>query len=198
MNGIEEVLGLQQDKSPLKDMFLRWQCRVRQICMREMQGRPDAGIIAEATPEGADRPLGDIITVLNRIPAFSRTPEFKHMFLKTHDPAQRRNKALEFFSETYFQKHREFSDILTATFMPQSQGAKTLIEASGCSLVFDAYGQRFELQCRTRELMSGEPLYQATYWHNLLFNPNLNPNTMILAFAPQWDRCTADPKPAGG
>ncbi|WP_136659611.1 hypothetical protein [Nitratireductor sp. XY-223] len=198
MNRIEEVLGLRQDDNPLRDMFLRWQCRVRQISMREMQGRPDAGIIAQATPDGADRPLGDIITVFNRIPAYSRTPEFKHMFLKTHDPAQRRDKALQFFSETYFQKHREFSDILTATFMPASPGARQLVAASRCDLVFDAFGQRFTLDCRTRELGRGEPLYQATYWHNLLFNPNLNPDTTILAFAPQWDRCSADPQPAGG
>ena len=198
MSGLQDVLGLEMERHPLRDMFVKWQCRVRQICMREMQGRPDAGAIATVTPAGADASLGDIITVLNKAPLHSRTPEMRHMFLKTNDPAQRRDKALEFFSETYYQKHREFSDILTATFVPDSAGAAKLVNAGTCDLAFDAYGQVFNLHCETRALDAGDPLYQATYWHNLLFNPNLNPNTVILAFVPRWDASRADPGPAGG
>ena len=198
MSGLQEVLGLKQERHPLRDMFVKWQCRIRQICMREMQGRPDAGVIAEVAPAGADTALGDIITVLNKAPLHSKTPEMRHMFLKTHDPAQRRDKALEFFSETYYQKHREFSDVLTATFVPDSAGAAQLVAAQECTLHFEAYGQSFTLQCETRALGAGDPLFQATYWHNLLFNPNLNPNTVILAFEPMWDTSRADPGPAGG
>lgn len=198
MSRLPEMIGLEQERSPLRDMFVKWQCRIRQICMREMQGRPDAGVIAEVTPASVNAPIGDIITVLNKAPLYSKTPEMRHMFLKTNDPAQRRDRALEFFSETYYQKHREFSDILTATFAPQSPGAAQLVGAATCTLKFEAFGQSFVLQCETRALSAGEPLYQATYWHNLLFNPNLNPNSDILAFAPQWDASRADPGPAGG
>lgn len=198
MSRLQEVLGLEQKRNPLRDMFVKWQCRIRQISMREMQGRPGAGVVATVTPGGADAPLGDIITVMNKAPLHSKTPELRHMFLKTNDPAQRRDKALEFFSETYYQKHREFSDILTATFVPNSAGAAQLVEAGTCNLAFEAFGQSFDLTCETRALSAGDPLYQATYWHNLLFNPNLNPNTIILAFAPQWDASRADPGPAGG
>lgn len=198
MNGIQEVFGIEQEPSPLRDAFMRWQCRVRQIAMREKQGKPDAGAIAEVVPEGASEPLGSIITVLSKAPMFTKTPELKHMFLRTNDPAQRREKALQLFSETYYQKHGEFSDLLTATFLPKSEGAQTLIDAKRCHLGFDAYNQNFSLKCQVRSLSKGEPLYQATFWHNLLFNPNLSPDTIILGFQPVWDDCSADPPLAGG
>lgn len=198
MNGIQEVFGLDREHSPLRDAFMRWQCRVRQIAMREKQGRPDDGVVAEVTPEGGDVSLGNVITVLNKAPLYSKTPELKHMFLRTNDPAQRRDKAIQLFSETYFQKHKEFSDLITATFQPDSGGAKILLNAERCSLEFEAYNQKFTLQCEVRALSKGEPLYQATYWHNLLFNPNLSPDTVILGFQPLWEECSADPPLTGG
>lgn len=198
MSRIEEVLGLREDASPLKNAFLRWQCRVRQIAMRDKYGRPDEGSIADVTLEGQTEMFGSIITVMSKAPMYTKTPELKHMFLRTNDPAQRREKALQLFSETYFQKHREFSDFLTATFQPNSQGAETLVNAGRARLKFEAYNQTYELVCQIRRLGQGEPLYQATYWHNLLFNPNLSPEAVILGFQPIWDQCSADPPPAGG
>ena len=198
MNDIQEVFGLDREPSPFRDAFMRWQCRVRQIAMREKQGRPDDGVIADVTPEGATDQLGSIVTVINKAPVYSKTPELKHMFLRTNDPAQRRDKALQLFSETYYQKHKEFSDVITATFVPGSDGARVLLDAKRCALQFDAYNQKFSLKCQVRELSKGEPMYQATYWHNLLFNPNLSPDTIILGFLPVWDECSADPSLAGG
>ncbi|MDJ0613758.1 MAG: hypothetical protein QNJ29_08765 [Rhizobiaceae bacterium] len=198
MSGIQEVFGLDREHSPMRDSFMRWQCRVRQIAMREKQGRPDDGVIADVTPEGATEALGSIVTVLNKAPLFSKTPELKHMYLRTNDPAQRRDKALQLFSETYYQKHKEFSDVITATFLPNSQGAQTLLDAKRCMLAYEAYNQTFSLKCQVRELSKGEPIYQATYWHNLLFNPNLSPDTIILGFQPVWKESLADPPLAGG
>jgi len=198
MSGIQEVFGLDQEPSPLRDAFMRWQCRVRQIAMREKQGRPDDGVIADVTPETSNEVMGSIVTVINKAPLFSKTPELKHMFLRTNDPAQRRDKALQLFSETYYQKHKEFSDVITATFLPGSQGAKSLVAGKRCTLDFEAYNQKFSLKCQVRELSKGEPVYQATFWHNLLFNPNLSPDTIILGFQPVWDDCSADPPLAGG
>lgn len=198
MTMMREVFGIEDTTHRVRESFFRWQCRVRQIAMREMQGRPDAGMTASVTLDGEKEPLGDIITLINKAPAYSKTPEFKHMFLQTNDPAQRRDKALQLLSETYYQKHREFSDMLTATFLPQSPGARTMLEAKRCRLVFEAYTQRYELACQVRQLGSGEPLYQATWWHNLLFNPNLSPDTIILGFQPKWESSLADNVPAGG
>jgi len=178
-------------KSPgsheLMDQFLRWQCRVRQMAMRDNFGRPDDGVTPSVTLPGASEPMGHIITVMSKWGAHSKTPELKHMVKRTNDPAQRREKALEYFSSTYYQKGREFSDTLSATFQPDSAGAKQLAEAGSCTLVFEAYMQRYELKCKVLELTKTHPLYQATWWHNLLFNPELNPELVMLGFEPDWD-----------
>lgn len=178
---------------PRAQAFLKWQCRTRQIAMREQRGRPDNAAIPELWLPGADEPMGHIVTVLNKAPQFSLTPELTHMAKRTSDPAERREKAVGFFSQTYYQKAREFSDMLTATFPPNSEGAATIRAAERCRLVFEAYAQRFELDCRVWQLAEHHPLYQATWWHNLLFNPQLVPGTVILGFEPDWEASRAEP-----
>jgi hypothetical protein len=37
-----------------------------------------------------------------------------------------------------------------------------------------------------RLLAEADPLYQATFWHNKLFNPNLPGRVQVLSFAPDW------------
>jgi len=190
---IVQVFGKTPKNRELMERFLRWQCRVRQIAMRDHHGRPDDAITPELTLSGEKEPLGHIITQLCKWEAYSKTPEMKHMVKRTHDPAQRRDKALEFFQSTFYQNIREFSDALTATFPPQSPGAARIVNARECTLTFAAYGQRFDLVCTATRLESNNSMYQATYWHNLLFNPTLNPNIEILQFSPDWDRSTAEP-----
>ncbi len=43
------------------------------------------------------------------------------------------------------------------------------------------------------ELLKGEPAFQATYWHNALFNPALPGGLRVLAFQPDWARAEAEP-----
>lgn len=195
MSSSAAILGLMPAPHPLRDAFLRWQCRVRQIAMRDNHGRPDDAVMPELTLAGAAEPMGHVITVMNRLPAFSRTPELMHMVKRTEDPAQRREKAIQLFSETYYQKHREFSDILTATFPPGSPGAAAIREAGACRLRFAAYSQSFTLECKVWRLGEQNHFHQATWWHNLLFNPALPPGTVVLGFEPDWDASGADPSP---
>lgn len=189
---VVQFLGRSPKNKELMERFLRWQCRVRQIAMRDHQGRPDDSFTPSLTLAGDTEPLGHIITLICKWGAYSITPEMKHMVKRTNDPAQRRDKALEFFSSTYYQKIHEFNDALTATFPPKSPGAARIAEAGECTLIFEAYGQRYDLVCTVRQLEQSNPMYQATYWHNLLFNPALHPDTEILQFAPDWDRSTAE------
>ena len=157
----------------LRDSFLRWQCRIRQMAMREEHGRPGDGIMPSVHLPGEDDPLGHIITVMSKTLAHSMTAEFQHMIRKTNDPAQRRENALRLFSETYYQRAETFSDILTASFPPDSPGAARIRAAERATLRFEAYRQRYDLDCRVWRLEVHNPLYQATFWHNHLFNPAL-------------------------
>ena len=143
--------------------------------------------------DGADQPMGQIITVFNKLPSHSLTPEFRHMAKRTHDPAQRRDKALQFFSATYYQKPQEFSDTLTACFQPDSSGAAQIHAAKHVSLYFSAYRQSFTLRCKVWQLLPQNPLHQATWWHNHLFNPELSAQAIVLGFEPDWTQSSADP-----
>ncbi len=194
MTSLGATLGQGYSDAPLRRAFLKWQCRVRQMSMRDNHGRPDDGITPALYLPDADAPMGHIITLLNKSPGFSVTPELMHMAKKTNDPAQRRDQAIRFFSATYYQKAAEFSDILTATFPPASPGAAAIHKAGHVRLVFDAYSQVFDLTCKVWRLAPHNPLHQATMAHNQLFNPALPPDTEVLGFEPDWSVSTSDPE----
>jgi len=189
---VVELIGKLPQNNELKEQFLRWQCRVRQIAMREHLGRPDDAITPSLTVQGESEPMGHIITVLSKRAAHSNTPEFKHMVKRTHDPAQRREKAIEYLSSSYYQHINEFSDTLTSTFPPGSRGAEEIAGACACTLVFEAYNQRFSLHCTVNRLPEDHALFQATFWHNMLFNPGLHPETEVLQFVPDWELSFAE------
>ncbi len=190
-----EIVRMPDADTALRDSFMRWQCRVRQMMMRDDRGRPGDGITPALTLAGADAPMGNVITLMSKLPQYSRTPEMRHLVRKTNDPALRREAALTFFSEYYYQKAAEFSDTLTATFPPGSPGAARIREAGRVTLTYEAYNQRYDLECRVWTLAEHNPLHQATYWHNLLFNPGLASDTIILGFETDWSRSSADPSP---
>lgn len=188
------ALGATYSDSRLRKAFVKWQCRVRQMAMRDNMGRPDDGIMPALYLPGEDEPLGHVITLLNKAPGYSVTPELLHMYAKTNDPALRRDQALRFFSATYYQKASEFSDILTATFPPQSPGAAQIRAAGQVRLVYEAYAQTFDLTCKVWRLAPHNPLYQSTIAHNQLFNAALPPDTEILGFEPDWNQSSSDPE----
>ncbi|MEM6825283.1 MAG: hypothetical protein AAF566_09225 [Pseudomonadota bacterium] len=193
MISIGAQLGESYSTSPLRLAFLKWQCRVRQNAMRDGHGRPDDGITPALYLPGSTEPLGHIITILNKAPGYSVTPELNHMLAKTNDPAQRREQALRYFAATYYQKAAEFSDILTATFPPGSPGASRIRDAGRVRLSFDAFSQSFDLSCRVWRLVPKNPLHRSTMAHNKLFNPALPPDTEVLGFEPDWAESSSDP-----
>ncbi len=175
-----------------REAFLKWQCRVRQIAMRSAGGRPDAAMRPVALmPDG--RRLGPVTTLLLKSARHDVTPELRHMAQRTHDPAERRAAAVRFFSASHYQRAREFSCTLAAVFPPGALWARMLLDAGRCRLRFDAYSQEFDLDCAVIAHGCGDRLREAAFWHNLLFNPNLHPDAVVLGFSPDWDRSTARP-----
>ena len=190
-------MGLDPAAEALRLGFLRWQCRIRQMAMRDGQGRPTDGMMPALTLAGETDPMGHVITVLNKAPGQDKVPEMRHMVQKTQEPLQRREAALRLFSETYYQKPDSFADTLTATFPPASAGAEKIRGAERVTLTFEAFSQRYDIAARVWKLTEKNPLHAATWWHNLLFNPTLGPDIVILAFEPDWSASSADPDPRG-
>ena len=180
-NNTRSVLPSEQEK------FVKFQCRARQMIMRDNFGKPDDSIMPNLYLDKQKEPICKIITLIHKLPEFSLLTELKHIAKKTNDPSQIREQAIRLLSSSYYQKNKEFSDILTATFTPESEIAKTLIEKGVCRLLFEAFSHRFDVKFNVIQLEKSEFLYHSTISHNQLFNINIHPETIVLSFCPKWN-----------
>ncbi len=188
-----EVLLHEAQQEALKSNFLGWQCRVRQIAMRQDDGKPSPGMCPEVTLPGESEPLGAIITVIHPADPYEMTMQFQHMVKKTHDPRERQEEALKLLSSTHYQDSPRFSDLIAALFRPGSQGGEAIAAAGACTLHFAQFNQSYTLPCEVRRLTRQDPFYQATFWHNALFNAGLSEDSLILGFKPDWARAASVP-----
>ncbi len=167
--------------------FLYWQCRIRQQSMRLRDGRPTAGMCPDTTSDNDTHP-GQIITLITKKSPENMTTEFRHMVKKTQDPTERLQGAIRLLSAMYYQDPKDFSDEITALFASDSEISTKLIELEKCIFNFEQNNQRFRIPCNVIDLPSEHPRYQATFWHNSLFNPSIPADIKILAFIPDWSR----------
>ncbi len=54
-------------------------------------------------------------------------------------------------------------------------------------------GWQCRIPCAVHDLEENDPAWQATFWHNTMFNPNIPGGIRILAFTPDWAAAEADP-----
>ncbi len=188
-----QVVRLEAAQAALRDHFLGWQCRLRQLAVREAGGRPTSGMRPELRLTADGPPLGAITTLILRRAPEQATAQFRHMARKTQDPAERYAAALEMLAAAYYQRPQEFSDRMTALFGPGSEIAGRSLSAGRCLLVFAQYSQGYTLPCTVRALAEDDPAFQGTYWHNALFNPALPGGLRVLGFQPDWARAEAEP-----
>jgi hypothetical protein len=187
----DNVILLEPAAQALRDEFLGWQCRIRQLAVREEGGRPNAGMRPRVVDvEG--REIVPAITVLI-VPEepWDSARLFRHQYLKTQDPVERYDKALEITAASYFQHPRDFSDVMTALFGAESDLADSLLRLGRCVLEFAQYSQAYRVPCAIDELPQDDGFYQATYWHNSLYNPGIPAGARVLAFTPDWSRAGA-------
>jgi hypothetical protein len=188
-----KVVRLEGAQVALRNHFLGWQCRLRQLAVREAEGRPSEGMRPILEIPGAESPPVQITTLIVHLDPQVITAEFRHLVRRTQDPAERHKSALRLLSASYYQYPEDFSDRLTALFGPSTDLAAQLPLAGRCTLHFEQYSQRYRLPCGVRSLPEDDPAYQATFWHNSMFNPYLPAGVKILAFAPDWAEAEADP-----
>lgn len=180
------VVLTDQAAAALREDFLGWQCRVRQLSARQAGGRPMAGMRPRVlTPAGDALSQGIVVLIVEDDPA-DNTALFHHQYLRTNDPIERYEKIVEILAAGYFQHAENFSDVMTALFGPDSAVAAALLNHGGCVLEFEAYAQAYRMPCKVVELATEDPFFQATYWHNRMFNPNMPPGVRVLSFTPDW------------
>ncbi len=197
MSEESRVVLMDSAQQALRDHFLGWQCRVRQFAMREAGGRPSEGMRPWVTPAGHEESLGRIIVILNKQEPEETTALFRHIYRRTQDPLMRLEDVMKTLQGTFYQKSRAFSDTITALFGPGSEAAAQLLHLGKAHLDFREGRQSYRLPCAVRLLAENDPHWQATYWHNALFNPNLPGDVKILAFLPDWAHASSEPAVRG-
>lgn len=190
---VSNGVGLAAAEEALRHAFLGWQCRVRQIAIREYGGRPTPGM--RPALEVAGQRVGPITVVLNKQDQGETTIQFRFLAKKTHDPHERYEAAMRHLAAAYYQRPESFSDEMTALFAPEAALPRQIAGRADCVLMFEQFRQSWRLWCAARLLGPGDAAYQATYWHNALFNPGLPGAVQIVAFSPDWSRAEAEPSP---
>ena len=178
----------------LSEAFLGWQCRIRQYAIRKANGRPSKGMRPSVFLGGATD-LGPVTTVLNKADPQESIMEFRHIVKRNNDPRLRFEEAIKKLQVNYFQRPLTFSDRVTATFPPDSKLAEQLVQASSCQLCYSQSNQEFRMQVRAEKLEKEDAFYEATFWHNAMFNPGLSLDHEFLQFIPDWRQASADPTP---
>ncbi|MEM7041554.1 MAG: hypothetical protein AAF543_01960 [Pseudomonadota bacterium] len=188
-----KILPMKPTGERLRSAFLGWQCRLRQLAVREGEARPTSGMRPSLSVAGQE--AGAITVVLvPSAPAIS-TREFRHIVRRTHDPRERYQAAIRYLQSSHFQDPSAFDDRLTALFAADAELPKLLSGRRDCILAFEQFSQRYRLPCQAERLDVDDEAFQATYWHNALFNPSLPASVDVLAFRADWSRAEADPSP---
>jgi len=180
------LFAMDKQTVDLKPQFLAWQCLVRQRAMRVGDGRPTTGMCPHLSLADGGSYSGQVTVLIIRTDVAEDVSQFRHMVQKTHDPADRYKAAIKYLSATYYQKPQEFSDEMTGLFSSEGLLARALCARGSCILEFSQFGSRYQLTCSVRELDEESDAFEATYWHNRLFNSRMPADIKILGFLPDW------------
>ena len=104
---------------------------------------------------------------------------------KTHDPSQWVKNGLKILAELHYHETDQFVNSLTALFGEDSSVAYALLKAGQCRLAFAEGSIAHEFLFDVNSLNQQDELFQATYWHNHLFNPALPGGVRVLEFTPR-------------
>jgi hypothetical protein len=181
--------------SDLRNYFLGWQCRVRQIAVREMGGMPTPGMRPAVWTKKGELVMDAMTVQLAEHHPYETTTFFRFQIQKTNEQQKVRDAALRFLGAEYFQQPELFTGEMTALFAPGSALAGRMVKLKEVLLDFEQYSQRFRMFARVRLLKDTDPLREATYWHNRLFNTRVPGDATVLAFRPVWRSVEADPWP---
>jgi hypothetical protein len=179
----------------IRDHFLGWQCRIRQIAMRQDGGRPSPGMQPRVL-SAAGHELSSALTmlILPKDTAES-TAFFRFQVQRSRDPREIYERGLAYLQAGYFQRPEDFDDRLTAVLPGGSLASAALSDAGRCILEFDQFRQFYRLPAGVEPLPSGDSAREATLWRNRVFNPELPDDVEVLAFQPDWATAEARPGP---
>ncbi len=183
------------DRLPIQNYFIGWQCRVRELAFRSEEGRPNGGMRPQIILKNGKVVFSAATLLIIPDQPDQSIRQFRFMALKTQDPKERYTKALQLLAARFYQKAEDFSGAMSGIFSRTSEEMKALEKHQYCVMDYDYQQQAFKIPCHVSASPKNEPVYEFTYWHNYLFNPNLSPEVKVLHFKPDWSKTVSDPNP---
>ena len=185
----------ENDRLPIQNYFIGWQCRVRELALRSEEGRPNGGMRPQIILKNGKVVFSAATLLIIPDQPDQSIRQFRFMALKTQDPKERYTKALQLLAARFYQNAEDFSGAMSGIFSQTSEEVKALVKHQHCVMEFDYQQQAFKIPCHVSASPKNEPVYEFTYWHNYLFNPNLSPKVKVLHFKPDWSKTVSDPNP---
>jgi hypothetical protein len=165
--------------------FIAWQCRLRKQSMRESGGRPSPGMSAGVYSVAGGEEQSRMSFLIVRGDSRQRTDEFRHIIRKTPDSSEWLKNGLRILAELHYHETDQFENRLTALFSIDSALADALLQAGQCRLKIAEKSIDHAFDFDVAALAEDDDLFQATYWHNRLFNPTLPGQVQVLGFSPR-------------
>ena len=185
----------ENDRLPIQNYFIGWQCRVRELALRSEEGRPNGGMRPQIILKNGKVVFSAATLLIIPDQPDQSIRQFRFMALKTQDPKERYTKALQLLAARFYQNAEDFSGAMSGIFSRTSEEMKALEKHQYCVMEFDYQQQAFKIPCHVSASPNNELVYEFTYWHNYLFNPNLSPEVKVLHFKPDWSKTVSDPNP---
>ena len=177
----------------MRNAFLGWQCRIRQIAMREYGGQPLSGMRPRvSTRKGKSLSPGLIVLLLPIEPRES-TAFFKYQTQKTNEQQKTREAGIGYLGAEFYQLPELFSDAMAAIFQPSSPLAAEILKAKEVVLDFEQFSQSFRMFCAVRRLTQRDHAREAALWQARIFKRDLANDCDVLSFIPDWTSANADP-----
>jgi hypothetical protein len=179
----------------LRQHFMGWQCRIRQISAREYGGQPLSAMRPRVLTKKGEVILPAMNLLIIPSEPSESTAYFRFQVQKNWEHQRAREAGIKFMAAEYFQLPELFSEEMTAVFGASSDVAARLLKTKEVLLDFEQFSQSFRMFCKVRRMKDGSPAREASLWQSRLFNPNIPADSDVLGFIPDWKTVQADPMP---
>jgi hypothetical protein len=181
------------NNSQMRDAFLGWQCRIRQIAMRDHGGQPLPGMRPRVSTRKGQALAPALIVLLIPLEPKESTAFFKYQVQKTNEVQKTREAGVGYLGADFYQLPELFSDEMAAVFGPDSALAGEIVSAREVVLDFEQFSQSFRMFCSVRKLGKRDAIRDAALWQARIFNRDLGNDCDVLSFRPDWKSANAEP-----
>ena len=111
----------ENDRLPIQNYFIGWQCRVRELALRSEEGRPNGGMRPQIILKNGKVVFSAATLLIIPDQPDQSIRQFRFMALKTQDPKERYTKALQLLAARFYQNAEDFSGAMSGIFSRSSR-----------------------------------------------------------------------------